>query len=108
MVHCTAVCPLGLVSNLLGKISPFRVRISEACTGCRRCIGACRYGALDVAQVEQRRPGSGCTLCGDCLQSCDVGALSYRFLRLSPARARKLFLVLVVTLHAVFLGVARV
>ncbi len=30
MVHCTAICPLGLAGNLLGKISPFRVRIGSS------------------------------------------------------------------------------
>ena len=108
MVHCTAICPLGLVGNLMGKISPFRIRISAECNQCAKCILTCRYNALNPLQIKRRRPAHTCTLCGDCLASCEQGALSYRFFGLSPAVAREVFLVLVVALHAVFLGVARI
>lgn len=46
MVHCTAICPLGVASNLLGRMSPFRVRIGPSCTDCGRCTASCRYNAL--------------------------------------------------------------
>jgi len=49
-----------------------------------------------------------CTLCGDCIPSCRESSLGYRFLGLGPGAARALFLTLVSTLHAVFLGVARI
>ncbi len=108
MVHCTAVCPLGLAGNLLGRISPFRLRIGSACSECGRCIPACRYSALDRRRLRARRIGLTCTLCGDCLGSCREGALAYRFPFLSPRGARLLFLVLAASLHATFLGVARI
>jgi polyferredoxin len=108
MVHCTSICPLGLAGNLLGKISPFRVRINEACTECGLCISACRYNALDARRIERRKPGLNCTLCGDCLASCREGAITYAFPGLNPARARIVFLTVIVSLHAVFLGVARI
>ena len=108
MVHCTSVCPLGLVGNVLGKISPFRVRIGETCSDCRRCISVCRYNALDKTKIALRRPGYTCTLCGDCLGSCSENTITYSFLRLSPQNARLIFLTLISSLHAVFLGVARI
>jgi polyferredoxin len=108
MVHCTSICPLGLLGNVLGKISPFRFRIGAGCTDCGRCAAACRYDALSPAQISARRPGNTCTLCGDCLSACRDGALGYRFLSLSPHASRILFLVIIVSLHAVFLGVARI
>ncbi|HBE95263.1 MAG TPA: 4Fe-4S ferredoxin, partial [Desulfovibrio sp.] len=52
--------------------------------------------------------GLSCTLCGDCLGACGHGCLGYRLPGLSPAAARMVFLVLAVSLHAVFLGVARI
>lgn len=107
MVHCTAYCPIGLVGNVLGKLSPWRVRIGPGCDGCGRCARACRYLALSPADLAKGRPGLSCTLCGDCLGACPGGRIGYRFPGLSPQTARTAYLTLVVALHAVFLGVAR-
>lgn len=108
MVHCTAWCPMGLAANLLGRLGPWRVATDDSCTQCGACAKACRYGALTDADIAAGRPGLSCTLCGDCLGSCGKGSLGYRFPGLSARRARTLFLVLAVTLHAVFLAVARI
>ncbi|MCP4213349.1 MAG: 4Fe-4S ferredoxin [bacterium] len=107
MVHCTVYCPIGLAANLLGRLSPFRMGIGETCTDCGACTSSCRYGALEKTDIEKRKPGFTCTLCGDCTGTCRHGALNYRFFKLSPRIARIIFLVLVATLHAVFLAVAR-
>ena len=109
MVHCVVYCPIGLVANVLGRVSPFRLRISNAgCSECTACSLKCRYGALRPEDVEARRPGLSCTLCGDCVTSCRGGFIAYAFLGLRPETARTLFLVMVVSIHAVFLGVARI
>jgi polyferredoxin len=107
MVHCTAFCPLGALTSWLGLLSPFRIRISEGCTECGRCRRVCRYDALNIQDLRRKKPAISCTLCGDCVTTCKESLLSYRFLTLSPERARSLFIVLAVSLHAVFLGVAR-
>jgi polyferredoxin len=108
MVHCTSICPLGVIGNFLGKVSPFRITIGETCADCGRCVSSCRYNALSTAQITKRKPGYTCTLCGDCLPSCPHDALSYGFLGIKPETARIVFLVLIVSLHAVFMGVARI
>lgn len=108
MAHCTIYCPVGLLANWLGKLSPFRLRIGDGCDGCMRCRLSCRYGALDKEQIDRRRVGISCSLCGDCLASCPGGHLGYRFLGLRPAHARGLFLTLVVALHATTLALARI
>jgi len=108
MVHCTAICPLGVAGNLLGRMSPFRVRIGPSCTDCGRCTASCRYNALSAQRIAKRRPGYTCTLCGDCIASCETGALGYTFFRASPSTSRLIFLTLAVSLHGVFLGVARI
>lgn len=108
MVHCTAFCPMGLAATLLGRLNPLRVRVGPGCTDCGACLRACRYGALSPERLAQGRPGGTCTLCGDCVARCPHAALGYRFPGLSPRRARALFAVLAVSLHAVFLGVARI
>lgn len=108
MAHCVTYCPIGILANWMGKLSPFRIRIKDACTECQLCRLACRYDALKKENISKRRPGGTCSLCGDCLSSCKDGWIEYRFLGLSPDSSRALFVVTVVVLHAVFLGVARI
>ncbi len=108
MVHCTVYCPIGLLANFLGKINPFRIRIDDTCTECGLCTRVCRYQALSMDDVRNRKPNFNCTLCGDCLGVCHENSLQYKFVQLNPERAKIAFIVLVVSLHAVFLGVARI
>ncbi|WP_264982649.1 4Fe-4S binding protein [Pseudodesulfovibrio portus] len=108
MVHCTTFCPMGLIANIFGRISPWRIRIDADCTRCGACYTRCRYNALDESRVGQGAPGLSCTLCGDCVSACAHRLIGYRFPGLSSEHARVAFIVLVVALHAVFLGVARI
>ena len=108
MVHCTVFCPMGLLAGLLGRISPFRMRMASGCDGCARCRLSCRFEALEPRDIKKRRPGLSCTLCGDCLSSCEGAMMEYRFAGLRPAHARTLFIVLVTSLHAAVLGLARI
>ena len=108
MTHCTTWCPIGLVANLSGKINPFRIRIDRGCSECMACTTACRYDALNLEDIQNRKPGLSCTLCGDCITRCRTREIHYRLLGLPPQIARMVFIVLVVTLHATFLGLARI
>ncbi|MFC2167736.1 4Fe-4S binding protein [Acidobacteriota bacterium] len=108
MTHCITYCPIGLLANWFGRLSPFRIRITPQCNACGACRLVCRYDALKEENIQRRIPGNTCTLCGDCIKSCKDRWIGYRFFRLSPGRARQLFIVLIVSLHAVFLGVARI
>jgi len=109
MVHCTVYCPIGLLANLLGRINPFRIRIDHsACTECMACARVCRYSALELADIRSGKPSLTCTLCGDCVTDCPQNTIRFQFPGLGSDRARDLFTVLIVTLHTVFLGVARI
>lgn len=107
MAHCTVWCPMGLVANLLGRLSPFRLHISEGCDACGACSRTCRYSALQPEHLARRRVGLTCTLCGDCLPSCRAGHLGYGLPGLSGRHARAVFFVMISVLHALFMGVAR-
>jgi NAD-dependent dihydropyrimidine dehydrogenase PreA subunit len=107
MTHCTAYCPMGWVATRLGKVSPWRLRISDSCTDCGACTPACRFDALYPEDVLNRKPGEACTLCGDCLSNCPTGSLEYRLPGLTATRARTVFLVMVSAMHAAWIGVAR-
>ncbi|UCE22321.1 MAG: 4Fe-4S binding protein, partial [Candidatus Aminicenantes bacterium] len=108
MTHCVIYCPIGLAANLIGRLSPFRIRFKNTCDDCGACRYSCRYDALNEKQIKKRKPGLTCTLCGDCIPSCSKEDLKYGFFGLSAGTARTIFLVVIVSLHAVFLGVARI
>lgn len=109
MVHCTAYCPVGAVVSWIKYISPFRFGIDKnACTRCGACISKCRYGALSKEYIRIGKPGVNCSFCGDCLPACRHNALRYSFPGLNPAGSENLWLIVVVTLQACFLAVARV
>jgi ferredoxin len=107
MTHCLSYCPMGLLADLFGRINPWRIRIHAGCNQCGLCSRVCRYNALQPADVQKRRAGFTCSLCGDCLATCPHGHLHYCFPGLGSGTARTAFLVVVVALHAIFLGVAR-
>lgn len=108
MGHCSYYCPIGLISNLFGKISPFRIKIENTCNNCMACVPVCRYNALSAKSIASGKPGFNCTLCGDCVDSCSSHSINYKFLNLSPEKSRVLFTVIIAVTHAVFLGIARI
>ncbi len=108
MAHCSAYCPIGWVTTTFGRISPFRIKVGNECNQCSACYPVCRYDALNEAHVTSGKAGPNCTLCGDCLSSCRQGQLYYKFPFLGPESSRTLFVVLAVSFHAAFLGLARI
>jgi ferredoxin len=108
MVHCSTFCPMGIISNLLGKLSLWRIKINHECSHCGACSRVCRYSALSMRDIELGRPGISCTLCGDCVSACRHSSIDYHLPFLSAEISRMIFVVLVSSLHAVFLGIARI
>lgn len=108
MIHCLSYCPIGLLATWLGRLSPFRINIGESCTECKLYSSVCRYGALQMDNIRKRRPGISSTLCGDCVGSCKFKSIDYRFFNMKPSHAGKLFVVMTITLHTVFPGIARI
>ena len=107
MAHCVVFCPIGLFAILFGKISPFRIKIDNSCTDCAQCHLSCRYDALNIVDIKNRKPNINCTLCGDCLGVCEHSSINYRFLKLHPENARKLFVIIAVSMHAAFMALGR-
>lgn len=108
MIHCTLYCPVGTVVSLLKPVNPFRLYIGESCDLCNKCTTWCKYDALNIQDIRNKKPDYSCTLCGDCLAACPHSSIKYRFLKMNPDKARNLYLVLTITLHAVFLALARI
>lgn len=108
MKHCIAYCPIGTVVNYLKFVSPFRMKINSACHMCMACTSSCKYNALSPVDLANKKVGLTCTNCGDCVTSCSDGFISYKFLNLSTEKSRNLYLILTVSLHAIFLALGRI
>ena len=74
---CAAVCPEdALVRN--EKTGAIEV-IEENCIGCRMCVRACPFGAMDVQKEDNL--ANKCDLCGgdpECVRHCFYGALEFK------------------------------
>ena len=108
MIHCNTYCPVGTIVNYTRYINPFRFRISDNCTSCMRCIPECKYGALNKEAIEAKKPGLNCTLCGDCISVCKPESLHYKFPGLGIKASGNLYLAISITLHALFMALARI
>ncbi|HKK42920.1 MAG TPA: 4Fe-4S binding protein [Bacteroidales bacterium] len=108
MVHCVMFCPIGSIVNILKHVNPFRMYIDSSCTLCMGCTRYCKYDALNADDIHRSRPGLTCTLCGDCLAGCHTSSIKYKFAGLSSEKARNLYLILTISLHATFLVLARI
>ena len=108
MIHCIAYCPIGTLIQYLKFINPFRMQIQQNCTECMVCTTSCPYDALNKEDIFKRKPGMTCTYCGDCLSSCYGNFIEYKFPGLSANKARNLWLIVTVVIHAVFMGLARI
>jgi len=108
MIHCIIWCPIGTLVNYMKLISPFRMYIDDTCTNCMACTRHCNYDALGKNDILKRKPGLSCTYCGDCLSSCKTDSIRYKFFSLESQKARNSWIVLTISLHAIFLALARI
>lgn len=109
MIHCLTWCPIGTIVNYGRFINPFRMYIDKkSCTLCNLCTSTCNYDALNRINIEAGKPDITCTLCGDCISSCHAGSIRYKFFKMKPEPARKLYLFLTISLYAVFLALGRI
>ena len=108
MVHCTMYCPIGTIVNVTKHINPFRMYIDKSCTLCMHCTRYCKYDALNPADIKKGKPSLSCTLCGDCLAGCHHNSIKYKFFSLDHEKARSLYLLLTISLHAACIALARI
>ena len=73
---CRNLCPLGALLALLGTHNLLRRRVSQSCTRCGRCPGACGMGAIPQEDPTHTLAGE-CILCMDCRHVCPQGAVSF-------------------------------
>ncbi len=108
MVHCTNYCIIGTVIMYLKYISPFRMYIDSSCTECGNCTKFCKYSSLLVKNIKEKKPGKTCTLCGDCINTCSSNSIRYKLFNFSHNTSRNIYLIVTISIHVIFLGVARI
>jgi polyferredoxin/Flp pilus assembly protein TadD len=78
---CTYACPYGGFFNLADKVSPGKIRVTDACNQCGHCTATCTSNVLVHSEVQQYGMvvDSGCMKCMDCISVCPNDALYFGF-----------------------------
>jgi len=78
---CTYACPYGGFFGLADKISPGKIRVTDACNQCGHCTATCTSNVLVHAEVKQfgMVVDPGCMKCMDCVSVCPNEALYFGF-----------------------------
>lgn len=78
---CTYACPYGGFFSLADKVSPGRIRVTDACNSCGHCTAVCTSNVLVHAEVKQYGMvvDQGCMKCMDCVSVCPNDALYFGF-----------------------------
>ncbi len=78
---CTYACPYGGFFNLADKVSPGKIRVTDACNQCGHCTAVCTSNVIVHAEVQKYGMvvDSGCMKCMDCVSVCPNDALYFGF-----------------------------
>ncbi len=96
---CKYLCPAGAFYGLIGKASPYAVRVNEdACIRCGKCNKACPMNVEVMDAKNGRVTSLECINCNECVNVCPVqGAIHTGFTkkaRIHPIIATLLALIL--------------
>ena len=87
---CQFICPFGLLSWLLERVSIFRVKIDhDRCTECGACISVCPLDAAKDRVAGKMFPAD-CFSCARCLNICPTDAIHYGLVGKKSADQTKL------------------
>ena len=78
---CTYACPYGGFFSLADRLSPWRIRVTDACNQCGHCTATCTSNVLVHAEVKTHKMvvDPGCMKCMDCVSVCPNDALYLGF-----------------------------
>jgi len=78
---CTYACPYGGFFSLADRVSPGKIRVTDACNQCGHCTATCTSNVLVHAEVNQfgMVVDPGCMKCMDCISVCPNDALYFGF-----------------------------
>jgi Tfp pilus assembly protein PilF/NAD-dependent dihydropyrimidine dehydrogenase PreA subunit len=78
---CTYACPYGGFFGLADKLSPGKIRVTDACNQCGHCTATCTSNVLVHQEVRDYKMvvDPGCMKCMDCVSVCPNDALYFGF-----------------------------
>lgn len=78
---CTYACPYGGFFSLADRLSPGKIRVTDACNECGHCTATCTSNVIVHAEVKQYGMvvDPGCMKCMDCISVCPNDALYFGF-----------------------------
>lgn len=78
---CTYACPYGGFFRLADRLSPGKIRVTDACNQCGHCTAVCTSNVLVHAEVKQYGMvvDQDCMKCMDCISVCPNDALYFGF-----------------------------
>ncbi len=78
---CTYACPYGGFFSIADKLSPGKIRVTDACNQCGHCTATCTSNVLVHAEVKQYGMviDPDCMKCMDCISVCPNDALYFGF-----------------------------
>jgi len=76
---CTYGCPYGAAFGAVERLSPLRIRVTDACAGCGHCTAVCTSNVRVHEEVRDYGMvvDPGCMKCMDCVSVCPNDALYY-------------------------------
>jgi Flp pilus assembly protein TadD/ferredoxin len=76
---CTYACPYGAAFGAAERLSPLRIRVTDACEHCGHCTATCTSNVRVHEEVRDfgMVVDSGCMKCLDCVSVCPNDALYY-------------------------------
>lgn len=77
---CHWICPFGLISWVLEKVSISRIRVErDRCSDCNLCVKACPTDAMRGILDNQKKVfQADCWSCGKCISSCAKDAVVFK------------------------------
>jgi MauM/NapG family ferredoxin protein len=81
---CRALCPLGGLLALLGKVALVRRYVNPACSGCKACVRLCPTDTIRADRDFASDPAE-CTVCMDCVDGCPARDTTFRLAPPRPA-----------------------
>lgn len=75
---CVAFCPLGALLGILSRFSLTRLKVSDACNGCRVCNRSCQTIASPYPPSSWK--GTECIYCWNCEDLCPTDAAQFQIL----------------------------